>query len=90
MPRRAPSTVSVPDNENCDIPETPADDDESGLKIPRIENVCGGSEAAKINDISGSLEGSIHEISDDSDSDIEIVDTSSCKKVEIKNILKSN
>ena len=89
MPRRAPSTVSVPDNDVCDNTET-QDDDESGLKIPRIENVCGGSEAAQINDISGSLEGSmIHEISDD-DSDIEIVDTSSCKKVDIQNILQIN
>ena len=87
MPRRAPSSISVPDPDNCDIPETQDDDDESGLKIPRIENVCGGSEAAKMNDISRSLEGSIQDISDDSD--IEIVDTSSCKKVDIIN-LKSN
>ena len=95
MPRRTPTSSVV-----SDVPDIDCDNDdvfhieeeEETSKVPRIENVCGGSDALKLNDKSNVSEVSVAiEIeSDDSDSDIEIIDTSAVnKKPNLKETLKS-
>ena len=72
MPRKAPSSIDlkVPDNDNNDSQSTDED------QIPVIGNICGGSEAKKLND-TATGETYIEIFDDDSasdDSDLEVLE----------------
>ena len=70
MPRRSNSDVpdNACDNDVYNIEDSDEEEDVESNKLLKIENVCGGSEARKLNAKSGISETSI-ELSDDSDNE---------------------